>query len=170
LSTLTALLREGSTAEAPRAAAEVRKKVRRERAEEFMRESQNASRTPRFTTNDQKQKVGPSPWASRPYSRPQSLPCLSLPNGKVMFLTRLASLLEIQEIPPELPPMPWRYLLFFLLVLILACSASRHLASTQVSHEKTSLLPTAPSAGKAAVPVKVSGRSIAPGGAGGRQS
>jgi hypothetical protein len=105
-----------------------------------------------------------------PWQTSFTLLCLSLPNGKVMFLTRLDRLFEIQEIPSELPPMPWRYLLFFLLVLILACSASRHLASTQVSHEKTSLLPTAPSAGKAAVPVKVSGRSIAPGGAGGRQS
>ncbi len=66
--------------------------------------------------------------------------------------------------------MPWRYILFSLLILILACSASRHLASSKISHEKTSLLPAAPSAEEAAVPVKVSGRSIAPGGAGGRQS
>lgn len=66
--------------------------------------------------------------------------------------------------------MPWRYILFSLLIIVLAFSASRHLASSKISHEKNSLRPAAPEAEEAAVPVKVSGRSIAPGGAGGRQA
>ncbi len=66
--------------------------------------------------------------------------------------------------------MPWRYLIFPIVILTAACGAARHLAAGQTSVEKakSEVLPR---------PVEVlveaesiSGRSIAPGGVGGRQS
>jgi hypothetical protein len=65
--------------------------------------------------------------------------------------------------------MPQRYLVFTLLILLLATGASCLLAKT-FSHEKNRTHPQAPTEVEPRADVKLSGRSIAPGGAGGRQS
>jgi hypothetical protein len=65
--------------------------------------------------------------------------------------------------------MPRRYLVFSLLVLVLAAGASCHLASVLL-HEERLRLPSADRDVEQRSETNLSGRSIAPGGAGGRQS
>ena len=90
---------------------------------------------------------------------------LSLPNGKVMFWTRLGSIFLIQEIHRTQPPMPWRYIVFSVVILTAACGASKRLVGFRADDDATK------STAKPAVSAEtISGSSIAPGGAGGRQS
>jgi hypothetical protein len=82
-----------------------------------------------------------------------------------MFGTRLDSIFLIQEIHRTQPPMPLRYIVFSVVILTAACGASKRLVGLRQSED------TKNSTAKPAVSADtISGRSIAPGGAGGRQS
>jgi hypothetical protein len=83
-----------------------------------------------------------------------------------MFCPQLDSVFAIKEIRfPNLQTMPWRYTIFSILILAAAFGASKRLVgmSQQDGQGASAKLPVTSSQ-------KISGRSIAPGGAGGRQS
>jgi hypothetical protein len=87
-----------------------------------------------------------------------------------MFGAQLDSIFLIQEIHRSQPPMPWRYIVFSVIILTAACGASKRLASFRSDDSADKVTPM-PVLNEAVVgSEKISGRSIAPGGAGGRQS
>jgi hypothetical protein len=61
--------------------------------------------------------------------------------------------------------MPWRYIVFSIVILTAACGASKRLVGLRQTDGETHLLER-----PAASAESISGSSIAPGGAGGRQS
>jgi hypothetical protein len=65
--------------------------------------------------------------------------------------------------------MPRRYLVFSILILVLAAGASCHLAKV-LHHEERVFSPSTDRDADQRSETNLSGRSIAPGGAGGRQS
>jgi hypothetical protein len=82
-----------------------------------------------------------------------------------MFWARLDRIFLIQEIPRTQSPMPLRYIVFSVAILTAACGASKRLVGLrQTEGVKNSTAKPAVSA------ETISGSSIAPGGAGGRQS
>jgi hypothetical protein len=90
---------------------------------------------------------------------------LSLPNGKVMFWARLDSIFLIQEIHRTQSTHALALHRFSVVILTAACGASKRLVGLRQSED------TKNSAAKPAVSADtISGSSIAPGGAGGRQS
>jgi hypothetical protein len=82
-----------------------------------------------------------------------------------MFRARLDNIFLIQEIPRTQPTMPLRYIVFSVAILTAACGASKRLVGLRQTEDATK------STAEPAVSADtISGSSIAPGGAGGRQS